>query len=145
MFKAEVGAEDISFTYYISKLFRVGVLMNPDDNQDSLNFHAFMYVAMLVREFYFPGLKHELFKQRRDAIETDGWEPYQEWFYDNEFRTWWQVMGCTGVPLYKIYQRKTQWRTERPPEAPEEADTSSGLVRNDSVDDMIAQVLKKKF
>jgi len=89
--------------------------------------------------------KHELFKQRRDAIETDGWEPYQEWFYDNEFRTWWQVMGCTGVPLYKIYQRKTQWRTERPPEAPEEADTSSGLARNDSVDDMIAQVLKKKF
>ena len=30
--------------------------------------------------------KHELFKQRRDAIEVDGWEPYQEWFYDNEFR-----------------------------------------------------------
>ena len=42
-------------------------------------------------------------------------------------------MGCTGVPLYKIYQRKTQWRTERPPEAAEDADTSSGLVRNDSV------------
>ena len=58
------------------------------------------------------------------------------------YRTWWQVMGCTGVPLYKIYQRKTQWRTERPPEAPEAAE--SGLVRNDSVDDMIAQVLKKK-
>ena len=51
-------------------------------------------------------------------------------------------MGCTGVPLYKIYQRKTQWRTEKPPEAPEAAE--SGLVRNDSVDDMIAQVLKKK-
>ena len=30
--------------------------------------------------------KHELYKQRRDAIEADGWEPYQEWFYDNEFR-----------------------------------------------------------
>ena len=53
-------------------------------------------------------------------------------------------MGCTGVPLYKIYQRKTQWRTEKPLEAPEDAETSSGLVRNDSVDDMIAQVLKKK-
>ena len=52
-------------------------------------------------------------------------------------------MGCTGVPLYKIYQRKTQWRTERPQEEPEEAE-KSGLVRNDSVDDMIAQVLKKK-
>ena len=31
--------------------------------------------------------KHELYKQRRDAIEADGWEPYQEWFYDNEFRS----------------------------------------------------------
>ena len=30
--------------------------------------------------------KHGLYKQRRDAIEADGWEPYQEWFYDNEFR-----------------------------------------------------------
>ena len=52
-------------------------------------------------------------------------------------------MGCTGVPLYKIYQRKTQWRTERPPEATEDADTK-GLVRDDSVDDMIAQVPIKK-
>lgn len=50
-------------------------------------------------------------------------------------------MGCVGVPLYKIYPRKTQWRTEKPERAEED---SSQIARTDSVDDMIAQVLKKK-
>ena len=45
-------------------------------------------------------------------------------------------MGCVGVPLYKIYPRKTQWRTERPAESNEDRT----VTRNDSVDDMIAQV-----
>ena len=49
-------------------------------------------------------------------------------------------MGCVGVPLYKIYPRKTQWRTVRPVEVEED----NKLSRNDSVDDMIAQVLNKK-
>ena len=50
-----------------------------------------------------------------------------------------QVMGCVGVPLYKIYQRKTEWRTVRPAEAEER-----GVRRDDSVDDMIAQVKLQK-
>ena len=49
-------------------------------------------------------------------------------------------MGCVGVPLYKIYPRKTQWRTVRP----EEPEADKKVSRNDSVDDMIAQVLNKK-
>ena len=51
-------------------------------------------------------------------------------------------MGCVGVPLYKIYPRKTQWRTVRPEEAPDTEVTK--LSRADSVDDMIAQALRKK-
>ena len=63
-------------------------------------------------------------------------------YYTSVPRSWWQVMGCVGVPLYKIYPRKTQWRTVRPEEAPETEVTK--LSRADSVDDMIAQVLSKK-
>jgi len=79
------------------------------------------------------------FSQRRACVDALGWEPFQDWFYDNEFRSWWQVMGCVGVPLYKIYQRKTEWRTVRPADAEER-----GVRRDDSVDDMIAQVLKQR-
>ena len=50
-------------------------------------------------------------------------------------------MGCVGVPLYKIYPRKTQWRTERPADSNEDGDRT--VTRNDSVDDMIAQVPSK--
>merc|ERR1712223_2016604 len=52
------------------------------------------------------------FKQRRAIVDTLGWEPFQDWFYDQTFRGWWQVTGCVGVPLYRIYPRKTAWRTE---------------------------------
>ena len=90
--------------------------------------------------------------QRRAIVDTLGWEPFQDWFYDQTFRGWWQVMfqqiktvferqtikqmaenlwwschksckqrgccaqvtGCVGVPLYRIYPRKTAWRTEKP-------------------------------
>jgi len=89
----------------------------------------------------YQGDRAKEFAQKRACIEAQGWEPYQEWFYDNEFRSWWQVMGCVGVPLYKIYPRKTQWRTVRPVEVEED----NKLSRNDSVDDMIAQVLNKKY
>jgi len=89
----------------------------------------------------YQGDRAKEFAQKRACIEAQGWEPYQEWFYDNEFRSWWQVMGCVGVPLYKIYPRKTQWRTVRPQEVEDE----NKLSRNDSVDDMIAQVLNKKY
>ena len=52
-------------------------------------------------------------------------------------------MGCVGVPLYKIYPRKTEWKTVRPKESLEDA-ADKKITRNDSVDDMIAQVLNKK-
>ena len=56
------------------------------------------------------------------------------------FRNWWQVTGCCGVPLYKIYPRKTEWRKERKPDPVDS--TARGLSKNDSVDDMIAQVVQ---
>jgi len=52
-------------------------------------------------------------------------------------------MGCVGVPLYKIYPRKTEWKTVRPKESLEDA-ADKKITRNDSVDDMIAQVLKQR-
>ena len=36
----------------------------------------------------------------------------RDWFYEMEFRSWWQLNGCVGVPLYKIYKRNTEWRKE---------------------------------
>jgi len=81
------------------------------------------------------------YKQRRAIVDALGWEPFQEWFYDTNFRGWWQVTGCVGVPLYRIYPRKTEWRTERPDPGPDtETQPKCGLSRVDSVDDMIAQV-----
>jgi len=82
------------------------------------------------------------YAQRRACVDALGWEPFQDWFYDQQFRTWWQVMGGVGVPLYRIYQRKTEWKTEKP-EPKEEEDRY--IARDDSVDDMIAQVLNKKY
>jgi len=80
------------------------------------------------------------FKQRRAIVDTLGWEPFQDWFYDQTFRGWWQVTGCVGVPLYRIYPRKTAWRTEKPEVTEDEPVAKSSLTRADSVDDMIAQV-----
>jgi len=82
----------------------------------------------------------EDFKQRRAVVDTLGWEPFQNWFYDQAFRGWWQVTGCVGVPLYRIYPRKTAWRTEKPEVTEDEPVAKSSLTRADSVDDMIAQV-----
>ena len=31
---------------------------------------------------------------------------------ENDFSV--KVTGCVGVPLYRIYPRKTAWRTEKP-------------------------------
>jgi len=83
------------------------------------------------------------YAQRRACVDALGWEPFQEWFYDQAFRGWWQVMGCVGVPLYRIYQRKTEWKTEKPDRSKEDEDRH--VARDDSVDDMIAQVLSKKY
>merc|ERR1719350_1932913 len=82
----------------------------------------------------------EDFKQRRAVVDTLGWEPFQNWFYDQTFRGWWQVTGCVGVPLYRIYPRRTAWRTEKPEVTEDEPVAKSSLTRADSVDDMIAQV-----
>ena len=50
------------------------------------------------------------YKQRRAIVDALGWENFKEWFYDNEFRSWWQLNGCVGVPLYKLYKRNTEWK-----------------------------------
>ncbi len=42
-------------------------------------------------------------------------QPFREWFFETEFRSWWQLNGCVGVPLYKIYKRNTAWRREVAP------------------------------
>ena len=52
------------------------------------------------------------FKQRRVVIDNLGWEKFQSWFYENCFRSWWQLNGCIGVPLYKIYKRKSAWNKQ---------------------------------
>ena len=65
-------------------------------------------------------------------------------------RSWWQLNGCVGVPLYKIYRRSTEWRSEMPPlpaEEPEDADpemalltkryASSRLSKADSVEELM--------
>ena len=52
------------------------------------------------------------------------------------------MTGLHQVPLYRLYPRKTQWRTEKPERRDEEEEER--VARTDSVDDMIAQVLNKK-
>jgi hypothetical protein len=49
-----------------------------------------------------------------------------------------QVSGCVGVPLYRIYPRKTEWVRERRKEEPKQPDYK--LQKRDSVDDLIDQV-----
>jgi len=93
------------------------------------------------------------FTQRRTCVDLLGWEPFKTWFYETDFRNWWQVSGCVGVPLYRIYPRKTEWRRERPPAQDthsDDASTGGGapggsqVARADSVDDMIAQVMSQR-
>jgi len=90
------------------------------------------------------------YTQRRTCVDFLGWEPFQKWFYETDFRNWWQVTGCVGVPVYRIYPRKTEWRRERKPEvgnpAPNNPSTCNGyrVTKADSVDDMIAQVLSQR-
>ncbi|XP_059096418.1 putative uncharacterized protein DDB_G0277255 [Tigriopus californicus] len=55
------------------------------------------------------------FQQRRVIVDTMSWEPFNGWFYESVFRSWWQLNGCGGVPLYKLYRRKTDWRTDVQP------------------------------
>ena len=33
------------------------------------------------------------FRQRRAIVDTVGWQPFQPWFYENSFRSWWQLNG----------------------------------------------------
>ena len=54
------------------------------------------------------------FKQKRAIVDVLGWEPFKEWFYGNEFRSWWQLNGCVGVPLYRLYRRNTEWKNTAP-------------------------------
>ncbi len=42
------------------------------------------------------------YKQRRAIVDELGWEPFQEWFYEPDFRNWWQVgfLGLVECALY---------------------------------------------
>ena len=42
------------------------------------------------------------YEQRHDTIQRMGYESFQDWFHEFEFRNWWQLNGRTGVPLYRI-------------------------------------------
>ena len=42
------------------------------------------------------------YEQRHDIIQRMGYESFQDWFHEFEFRNWWQLNGRTGVPLYRI-------------------------------------------
>ncbi|TRY78209.1 hypothetical protein TCAL_14443 [Tigriopus californicus] len=54
------------------------------------------------------------FQQRRVIVESMV-GTFHGWFYESVFRSWWQLNGCGGVPLYKLYRRKTDWRTDVQP------------------------------
>ena len=36
------------------------------------------------------------YNQRRAIVDELGWEPFQEWFYEPDFRNWWQVGFLAG-------------------------------------------------
>ena len=67
-------------------------------------------------EYGHVGSVHDVmdFRQRRAIVDTLGWQPFQSWFYENSFRSWWQLNGLVGVPLYRIYQRKSDWKCGGP-------------------------------
>jgi len=70
----------------------------------------------VCKEFGHISIVHEAsdFRQRRAIVDTLGWQPFQSWFYENEFRSWWQLNGLVGVPLYRIYKRKNDWKSGGP-------------------------------
>ncbi|QQP50102.1 Uncharacterized protein FKW44_010994 [Caligus rogercresseyi] len=86
------------------------------------------------------------FNQRRCIVDMLGWEGFREWFYEEDFRSWWQLNGLVGVPLYKIYRRTTEWRLEPKAEEREESAVSSKtkggylLSRDDSIDELMKSV-----
>ncbi len=89
------------------------------------------------------------FAQRRVIVDTLGWESFAEWFYDDgAFRSWWQLNGCVGVPLYRLYRRKAQWRTEVAPLSQDELNnndiynymTRSSRILNDN-DSVLAKTI----
>lgn len=97
------------------------------------------------------------FQQRRAIVDTISWEPFIEWFYESVFRSWWQLNGCVGVPLYKVYRRKTNWRTEVQPiigecddemsdfgrslvRPPAENTKNYSLSKNDSLEELMKSV-----
>ena len=61
------------------------------------------------------------YEKRHEIIQQLGYEPFQDWFHEFEFRNWWQSNGRIDVPLGKIPRRiagnnKTlrDWATRAP-------------------------------
>ena len=44
------------------------------------------------------------YQQRRAVVDTLGWEPFQNWFYDQTFRGWWQVR------FLALWSNQIQWK-----------------------------------
>lgn len=82
------------------------------------------------------------FKQRRAIVDTLGWEAFQSWFYEPTFRSWWQLNGCLGVPLYRLYKRNTNWKSGGPIE-PSPDDNSDKQPEVASIVDRAAQLAEK--
>ena len=75
------------------------------------------------------------FRQRRAIVDTLGWQPFQSWFYENEFRSWWQLNGLVGVPLYRIYKRKNDWKSG----GPIEPATDPNDINNESLAGVVGE------
>ena len=45
------------------------------------------------------------YEKRHEIIQQLGYEPFQDWFHEFEFRNWWQLNGRIDVPLCKIPRR----------------------------------------
>jgi hypothetical protein len=41
------------------------------------------------------------YQQRRAIVDELGWEPFTQWFYEQDFRNWWQVIYSNSLRLFK--------------------------------------------
>ena len=82
------------------------------------------------------------FRQRRAIVDTLSWENFQEWFYESSFRSWWQLNGLVGVPLYRLYKRKNDWKSGGPIEPTMDPDTEKS-IETQSIVEKAAEMAEK--
>ena len=84
------------------------------------------------------------YKQRRAIVDTLGWETFTEWFYETDFRSWWQLNGCVGVPLYRLYKRNTEWRSGEVVMNEDDEQAVEGRLNDSSLEER-ASILQAKY